>query len=125
MDGFARLRRLVERMTPNVRVEHDDNGQPNLYGERGEWVALFPHQCLAALEVRANVDALGYAHLRNTFDTLAAVVEVAREGYEWAAVGLRCFRPHEIEAMVGRQNAAHARLSKALAALAALQIGEG
>lgn len=42
-------------------VEFDRNDQANLY-RNGHWIALFPHQCVTAIEKQAKLDAAYIAH---------------------------------------------------------------
>jgi hypothetical protein len=57
-----------------VRV--DKNEQPNLFSDDGEWIALFPHQCVESLRLQAHADANFIAHARADVPALCAAVYV-------------------------------------------------
>lgn len=71
--------RLDAEATPGPWwLEHDRNDQAALRAPDNEYVAVFPHQCLAAIQTQREKDAKAVAHMRTHYPKASTLLrEVA------------------------------------------------
>lgn len=64
-------------------IEHDRNDQPNIYarteGDRDQWVAILPHQCLRSIEEEQNINASAICRTRGNLPRYADALESAKD----------------------------------------------
>lgn len=93
---------------------YDDNGQINIYGRDGSWIALMPHQCLGSIEaeqeLRADFILCAVNHYEALISTLEQIAQHPHCNYDHpdngpnagGSYGIGCADGHRCAAQITR-----------------------